>query len=223
MKIEALPDALWSEVRKAYVGSSCSCSQLAKRFGLNPASVSTRCKREGWRLQRLGGKQNQHLDQTPGQLGQAHDQNVDGMTKVATGSLEEKTELFVERVTCGTHSWLDEIGRARNNLPPGDIARLEKLSQSWTRIAEQGRKIFGLDNHGNERKYIVNIGVLRGDLKSAPKRANAQPIIDVPATNSGDDEPDVPYSDSPTEVPVPDCHGDEAKPPAQTVVDSTDS
>ena len=42
----------WTEIRAAYVAGEGSLRELAARFGVSPAAVQSRCRREKWKEQR---------------------------------------------------------------------------------------------------------------------------------------------------------------------------
>lgn len=204
MGTHPIAPALWLEVRRAYIAKEGSCAELAKRFGLNPVAVSSRCRRHKWRIERgdLQGEIASEIDQVKREV-------MANVTKKAAKTFEEQARSFMQRAICETDEWLDTVSQSKGHLDPGDISRLERLNQTWSRTLDQGRRLFGFDRQDVKPQTIVNIALLRGDLKSAPTRENAQPVTDVISMGSGEAESESAHCDSLAEVPVPDCHNDD--------------
>lgn len=176
MKRQTIPRALWQLIRQEYQEADLSCRELAEKHGLNPETVSTRCKREGWRRQEaenarlLAAKTEQAIDQ------KAED-------------IADRTVAFQNRVRDEAELWLDRIQAAFKNETAYDaIEALQRLLPQWKVAVEHGRKAYGLDREPAIQP-LIPIGLMGLPI---PSPIDELPIIDateVPLEERSDQPP----------------------------------
>lgn len=159
-----IPTATWLKVKECYQSGEGSCAELATRFGLNPNSVSTRCRREQWRLK---GKQLQRT------LEKRLNERVERSLNETAQSLVQRAERFVRRSVDEAEDWLDQIVQAKAKLAEGDVEALCKLVNSWSVPIKVGRTALGLDQQQIRPNSTVNIDVLTVSPDRSTRRASA--------------------------------------------------
>ena len=144
----AIPDRTWDKLRKQYQLGKGNCRQLAEKHGLNPQAVSTRCKREGWRVNT--SKMTDRINQT-----------VDRAINQKANDLADRAAGFVERSLAESEEWLDSVQKAKALVNAGDIDSLFKLVRAWRIPIGEGRKALGLDQSNFEQaNSVVNVAIM---------------------------------------------------------------
>ena len=160
------PTSVWLRVREEYQQGLGSCAELARRQGLGAGAVSSRCKREKWRL-------------AVTQLGQKLDQRLDQLTTAKAETLAERAARFRDRTLTESENWLDHIQRAKALVAENDTQGLKELISAWQIPVQVGAKLLHLDETPVERPRIL-IGIV-GELREAMRRQSPHepPPIDV--------------------------------------------
>ncbi len=164
------PATVWLRVRKEYQQGLGSCAELARRHGLSAGAVSSRCKRQRWRL-------------AVAKLDQKLDEQLDQLTKAKAETLTERAARMRERMLDESESWLDKIQQAKALVAVDDTEALKQLIAAWQIPVAVGTKLLRLDETPVERPLVV-IGLM-DELREANSRTPAQeeaPPLDVAAT-----------------------------------------
>ncbi len=159
------PTSVWLRVREEYQQGLGSCAELAKRHGLGAGAVSSRCKREKWRL-------------AVTQLDQKLDQRLDQLTTAKAETLAERATRLRERMLDESEGWLDQIQRAKKLVAANDTQALKELISAWQVPVQVSTKLLRMDETPAERPLVV-IGLI-GQLREAARRQGEGHPIDVP-------------------------------------------
>lgn len=167
------PASVWLRVREEYHQGMGSCAELAKRHDLGAGAVSSRCKREKWRV-------------AVTQLDQKLDQRLDQLTTAQAETLAERATRFRERALTESEGWLGQIQRAKSLVAENDTQGLKELISAWQIPVQLGAKLLRLDDAPVERPRI-HISIV-GELREAMRRPNTQEPapIDVATTIAGE-------------------------------------
>lgn len=163
------PTSVWLRVREEYQQGQGSCAELARRHGLGAGAVSSRCKREKWRM-------------AVTQLDQKLDQRLDQLTTAKAETLTERAARFRDRALTESEGWLDQIQSAKKLVAANDTQGLKELISAWQIPVQVGAKLLRLDETPVERPRIV-IGII-GELRETMRMQSAHepPPIDVSTT-----------------------------------------
>ena len=166
------PTTVWLRVREEYQQGMGSCAELARRHGLSAGAVSSRCKREKWRL-------------AVTQLDQKLDQRLDQLTTAKAETLAERAARFRDRTLKESEGWLDQIQSAKALLAANDTQGLKELISAWQIPVQVGAKLLHLDETPVERPRIL-IGIV-GDLREAMRQTAIElPPVDVATTTASE-------------------------------------
>lgn len=170
------PTAVWLRVREEYQQGLGSCAELARRHGLGAGAVSSRCKREKWRM-------------AVTRLDQKLDQRLDQLTTAKAETLAERAARFRDRTLTESEGWLDQIQSAKALLAENDTQGLKELISAWQIPVQIGAKLLHLDEAPVERPHILIgiIGDLRETLRQQPQ--HEPPPIDVATTIANANDP----------------------------------
>lgn len=156
----------WLELKAAYQRGEGSCAELAKAYGVKPGSVSSRCRREGWRVEMM------ELD---AQVGRLVEQDLTQRAQ----TIAQRRQNFLERTLVESEDWLDQISKAKALVDVDDIDSLRKLVSTWQIPVEYGRKAFGLNEAENNRPpTLVSISMANPPI-SAPMMGKAIPSMPI--------------------------------------------
>lgn len=161
-RVTRTPTSVWLRVREEYQQGQGSCAELAKRHGLTAGAVSSRCKREKWRM-------------AVTKLDQRLDEQLDQLTKAKAETLAERAVRLRERMLDESEGWLDQIQRAKALVAANDTQGLKELINAWHVPVQVSTKLLRLDETPAERPLVV-IGLI-GQLREA---AGRQSVIDLP-------------------------------------------
>lgn len=166
------PTSVWLRVREEYQQGLGSCAELAKRHGLGAGAVSSRCKREKWRM-------------AVTLLDQKLDQRLDQLTTAKAETLAERAVRFRDRTLRESEGWLDQIQSAKALLAENDTQGLKELVGAWQIPVQVGAKLLHLDETPVERPRI-HISII-GDFREAMRRQppHESTPIDVATTIAG--------------------------------------
>ena len=139
-----------------------SCAELALRHGLSAGAVSSRRKREKWRM-------------AVPQLDQKLDQRLDQLTTAKAETLAERAARFRDRTLTESENWLDHIQRAKALVAENDTQGLKELISAWQIPVQVGAKLLHIDETPVERPRIL-IGVV-ADLRSAVAAGRESPRV----------------------------------------------
>jgi hypothetical protein len=153
------PTSVWLRVREEYQQGMGSCAELARRHSLSAGAVSSRCKREKWRM-------------AVTQLDQKLDQRLHQLTTAKAETLAERAARFRERALTESEGWLDQIQRAKSLVAENDTQGLKELISAWQIPVQLGAKLLRLDDAPVERPRI-HISIV-GELREAMRRPNTQ-------------------------------------------------
>ena len=136
--------AKWLKVKAAYQRGEGSCAELARRFGLKLNSVSTRCRREGWRreLELLEQRMNKKVEES--------------LTARAL-SLADRAESFTRRTVDEAEGWMDAIQEAKRLADAGDVQALKDLVNAWRIPVQEARRAYGLDRADSSPQVQVQV------------------------------------------------------------------
>lgn len=159
-------------MREEYQQGLGSCAELARRHGLGAGSVSSRCKREKWRL-------------AVTQLDQKLDLRLEQLTTAKAETLAERAARFRDRTLTESENWLDHIQRAKALVAENDTQGLKELISAWQIPVQVGAKLLHLDETPVEHPRIV-LGII-GELREAMRRpaTHESEPIDVATTAAG--------------------------------------
>lgn len=165
------PTTVWRRVREEYQQGLGSCAELAKRHGLTAGAVSSRCKREKWRM-------------AVTQLDRKLDEKLDQLTTAKAETLAERAVRLRERMLNESEGWLDQIQRAKALVVANDTQALKELISAWQIPVAVNAKLLRLDETPAERP-LVDIRLI-GELR---KISGRQPVIDLhPVKEDGREE-----------------------------------
>ena len=120
-----LPESTWKTIRLEYQSSKTTCRALAEKYGVNPMTVSNRCKLEKWRFGRQEPKKQRSRD---------IDQLVPTLAPVDPRQLSE-------RILQESEVWLDRIQEAYEKEVRYDrVEAIQKLLPQWKNAVEQIQK-----------------------------------------------------------------------------------
>lgn len=167
------PTSVWLRVREEYQQGLGSCAELAKRHGLSAGAVSSRCKREKWRM-------------AVAQLDQKLDQRLDQLTTAKAETLAERAARFRDRALAESESWLDHIQRAKALVAANDTQALKELISAWQVPVQMGAKLLRLEEPPAEERPRVVIGLV-ADLRTAvtTERGSSQ-VFDLSPKSASD-------------------------------------
>ena len=123
---QKLLSSVWREIRHEYQTSKTTCRALAAKYGINPETVSSRCKVEKWRFGRQGAKT----------------QSVSSNTQLCARAVVVPSQQdFSERVLREANQWLDRIDEAyEGELRYDRIEAIQKLLPQWKNAVESVKK-----------------------------------------------------------------------------------
>jgi hypothetical protein len=151
---QKLPESVWREIRHEYQNSKTTCRALAVKFGINPETVSSRCKVEKWRNGRQGAKTRGFCGHT--QLG--------GNTVLLPSQ-----QGFNERVLREASQWLDRIDEAYQvELRYDRIEAIQKLLPQWKNAVEAVRKSLEGQAEPEKRSPLIDLTMLLSDYSLPP-------------------------------------------------------
>jgi hypothetical protein len=160
-------------VREDYQQGLGSCAELDRRHGLGAGAVSSRCKREKWRM-------------AVPQLDQKLDQRLVQLTTAKAETLAERAARFRNRTLTESEEWLDHIQRAKAPVVEIDTQGLKELVGAWQIPVQVGAKLLHFDEPSVERPRIL-IGIV-GELRETMRRQSPHELlpIDVATTIAGE-------------------------------------
>ena len=123
MGMDRLPETVWKSMRLEYQSTKTTCRALAEKYGVNPMTVSNRCKVEKWRFGRHEPKKRRSR---------------------ATNQLVPAPltpQQLSERIQRESELWLDRIQEAYEKEVRYDrVEAIQKLLPQWKNTVEQIQK-----------------------------------------------------------------------------------
>jgi hypothetical protein len=163
---QKLPESVWREIRHEYQNSQTTCRALADKYGINPETVSSRCKLEKWRNGRQGVETRRFCGNT--QLG-------------SEPALLPSQQGFNERVLREAYQWLDRIDEAYEvELRYDRIEAIQKLLPQWKSAVEAVKK--SLEGQPEPpKKPLLDLTVLLSSTPFPPMITPRPALVDQPA------------------------------------------
>ena len=153
-------------VEADYISGRGSCAQLAKRYGLKPDTVSSWCKRGGWKRATQGA-----MASVAQRVEQALDKKAE--------TLADRAGLFLERCAKESESWLDQVQQTKALVSPADVASVSQLIQAWKVPIAVGRQTYGLDQENQGTRVQVAVFSKDGVEVIAKSQTSQSPDVDV--------------------------------------------
>lgn len=119
------PKANWLEIKETYQRGEGSCRELAERFGVSEHAAENRCRREGWRKEKMeiGGK----------------------VAEMIVEKVSDKATAHVKATLALCEALYADIQRSREQLLPAiDPPALDALARALTRINQVARQTLGI-------------------------------------------------------------------------------
>jgi hypothetical protein len=151
---QKLPESVWREIRHEYQNSQTTCRALADKYGINPETVSSRCKIEKWRNGRQVAETRRFCGDT--QLG-------------SNAVLVPSQQDFTERVLREANQWLDRIDEAYEvELRYDRIEAIQKLLPQWKNTVEAAKKSMDGQPEPAKKSPMLDLAVLIGNYPLPP-------------------------------------------------------
>ena len=152
--------------KEDYLTGKGSRAEIAQRYGIAPDTLSSWCRRGGWRRAIA-----QNEAQLQGKVEQAMDR------KAAT--LADRAGLFLERCAKESESWLDTVQTSKALVSPADVAAVSQLIQAWKVPIAVGRQTYGLDAENQGTRVQVAVFSKDGVEVIAKAQTSQSPDVDV--------------------------------------------
>ena len=149
-----------------FISGNGSRAEIAQRYKVNPLTISSWAKREGWCRAKLDSEAKV----------QAH---VDLKTAIRAESMANRAAQFLERCAKESESWLDQVQQTKALVSPADVASVSQLIQAWKVPIAVGRQTYGLDSENAGTRVQVAVFSKDGVEVIAKAQTSQTPDVDV--------------------------------------------